>query len=500
MKKRCFAVLLMIALMLSSVSVYADAPEGKSGDLQQQSEQEQVTYENQGVHDYVVRMYEVVLERSFEQAGLDDWYNRLVSGAESGALVAYGFFFSKEYSNKQTSDDVFVRHLYKALFDREPDEGGYANWMAQLTAGVPRINVFKGFVDSQEFYNLCERFGVVKGTVYANPDDASVYYVDQFVRRLYTTALGREADASGLADWKENLLNYSKTGSEVAYGFIFSPECINMELDDESYVELLYRALFDRAADEVGKSDWLSLLAEGKTRNYIFAGFVNSTEFAQLCEKYGINKGFWSFREIDPNKPMVALTFDDGPSAHTPRVLDCLEKYNQAATFFVVGTCASVYPEYITRAYEIGCEIGNHSYNHPDLTTLSYAQIQSQMDRTNALIYNATGTYATVTRTPGGSVNSTVKGAINNPIILWSIDTVDWKTRDTQATVNCVLNNVEDGDIVLMHDLHKPTVAAAEIIIPALVARGYQLVTVSELAQYRGNGLEDHKVYYGFTD
>ncbi len=457
-------------------------------------------YDNQGVHGYVVRLYETVLGRQPDEIGLNEWYQLLVSGSQTGAQVARDFFMSPEYLEKNTSNDTYLRDLYRALFDRDADGIGYEEWMAQLDAGVPRINILKGFVDSIEFSELCNRFSIEKGTVEGEYYGPELTGTEKFILRLYKTALGRDADEEGMTSWNYILANKIQSGADVAFGFIFSPECIKMNLSNQAFVELLYSALFDRGADSEGLATWMHELERGMSREYVFSGFVNSIEFGELCAAYNIDKGDFYVRCIDPDKPMVALTFDDGPSAHTPRVLDALEQYHQVATFFVVGTCASVYPEYITRAYEMGCEIGNHTYNHPDLTRVSYAEIQNQINKTNALIYKATGTYATVTRTPGGSVNNTVKNAINNPIILWSIDTVDWKTRNTQATVNCVLNNVEDGDIVLMHDLHKPTAAAAEIIVPALVERGYQLVTVSELAQYRGNGLENHKVYYGFTN
>ena len=114
------------------------------------------------------------------------------------------------------------------------------------------------------------------------------------------------------------------------------------------------------------------------------------------------------------------------------------------------------------------------------------------------MILAATGANASICRTPGGSVNSTVRSAVGMPIIMWSIDTIDWKTRDTWSTVNIVLNNVRDGDIILMHDIHSPTIAAAEILIPELVARGYQLVTVSELAQYKGIQMQNGQVYSSF--
>ena len=479
-------------------TVLAELPETVLSNELSEAEPSAPVYTNKGVHDYIVRLYETILDRSADGIGLDDWYQRLISGKNTGANVAYGFFFSQEYTSKNTDNDTYLKDLYKALFDRAPDNAGYSDWYEKLEAGVPRVNIFKGFVDSQEFGNLCKRYNIEKGTVEADASGYTNYYTDQFVRRLYATVLGREADKTGLDSWKSGLINQKTTGAEVAHGFIFSPECLNKNLSDSDFVDLLYKSLFGRNADSTGKTTWLQLLNEGNSREYIFAGFVNSAEFANLCSLYGIKKGTWSARGIDPNKPMIALTFDDGPSYYTPRILDALEKHGQAATFFVVGYNAARYGETMKRAYDMGCEIGNHSYNHPDLTYKSYSGIVSEMTSTNALIYNATGANATICRTPGGSVNSTVRSAVGMPIIMWSIDTIDWKTRDTWSTVNIVLNNVRDGDIILMHDIHAPTISAAEILIPELVARGYQLVTVSELAQYKGVQMQNGEVYRSF--
>lgn len=457
-----------------------------------------ITYTNQGVYDYIARLYNIVLGRAHDESGMNNWYNSLITNKNNGSQVAYGFFFSPEYQNKQTSNDTYLHDLYKALFDRSPDDTGYNSWMSRLEAGVPRINILKGFVDSEEFNNLCKQFGITKGTIKVSTNSDTIYYSDQFVRRLYQTVLNREADPSGLEMWKTQLINQTSTGAEVAYGFIFSPECINKDLSDSAFIDLLYTAFFDRAADSAGKKDWLEVLRQGNSRKYVFAGFVNSVEFEKLCDKYGIKRGTWNARGINPNKPMIALTFDDGPSYYTPRILNCLEQHGQAATFFVVGYNAARYGSTMKRAYDMGCEIGNHSYNHPDLTNLSYNGIVNEITSTNNLILAATGANASICRTPGGSVNSTVRSAVGTPIIMWSIDTIDWKTRDTWSTVNIVLNNVRDGDIILMHDIHSPTIAAAEILIPELVARGYQLVTVSELAQYKGIQMQNGQVYSSF--
>lgn len=191
-------------------------------------------------------------------------------------------------------------------------------------------------------------------------------------------------------------------------------------------------------------------------------------------------------RKINLNKKMVALTYDDGPSQYTPIVLDALEKYNSRATFFVVGDRVASYASAVNRTHQLGCEIGNHTYSHSILTSIGAPAIQSQIAMTNQAVKNVTGTAPTVMRPPGGGYNSVVQSAVGMPVILWSIDTLDWKTRSAPATQAAVLGSVRDGDVVLMHDLHGPTAEASKTIIPELVRRGYQLVTVSELADCRG--------------
>lgn len=201
---------------------------------------------------------------------------------------------------------------------------------------------------------------------------------------------------------------------------------------------------------------------------------------------------------IDPDKKMVALTFDDGPGPYTQAIVNCLRKNNARATFFVLGERIDTYSDELESAFKNGNEIANHSYSHPTLTKLSKSKIKSEISKTDKKIKNITGVSTSLLRTPGGSVNSTVKSAAGKPIILWSIDTLDWKTRNKTKTINSVMNNVKDGDIILLHDIHKPTKEAALEIIPKLKKKGYQLVTVSELAQYRGYKLKNGTVYNSF--
>jgi len=202
--------------------------------------------------------------------------------------------------------------------------------------------------------------------------------------------------------------------------------------------------------------------------------------------------------KIDPNKKMVALTFDDGPGPHTDEIVDCLKANGARATFFVVGNRVSTYADEMKYAYDNGNEIANHTYSHPTLTSLSVAKIKSEVSKTDAAVKEVTGEAPTLIRAPGGATNSTVRNAVDKPFIYWSIDTLDWKHRNSATTVNTVMNQVRDGSIVLMHDIHSPTKTAALELIPKLKKAGYQLVTVSELAMYRGYKLQSGTTYYSF--
>lgn len=196
-------------------------------------------------------------------------------------------------------------------------------------------------------------------------------------------------------------------------------------------------------------------------------------------------------KTIDPTKPMVALTFDDGPGKHTDRVLSILEKYNVRATFFVQGQYVAGYRDTLARAVNSGNEIGNHTWSHVNLTS----SIGSQISNTNTAVYNATGVYPKVYRPPYGSYNSYVLNSISMPAIMWSVDTLDWKTRNPAKNLASVQKDTRDGGIILMHDIHEPTADSVEPIVRHLLMEGYQLVTVSELLELRCGGAVSGKVY-----
>lgn len=204
-------------------------------------------------------------------------------------------------------------------------------------------------------------------------------------------------------------------------------------------------------------------------------------------------------KDINPNKPMVALTFDDGPSARfTPDILDVLAENNAVATFFVLGIEA-VKNYYLLNRMRAGeNEIGNHSLNHQDYTLLSDDDLKFQIDTTQAIVQEATGYIPPFIRTPYGYVNEELKEKINYPIIYWSLDTHDWEYKYVDTIYDNIMENVKDGDIILMHDIYESSAEAVKLVIPELIKRGFQLVTVSELSKYKKKPLQAGNVYSNF--
>ena len=199
-------------------------------------------------------------------------------------------------------------------------------------------------------------------------------------------------------------------------------------------------------------------------------------------------------------RPMIALTFDDGPGEYTEELINCLVENNAKATFFMLGQNVEAYPEIAKKLSDAGMELGNHSYSHPDLVTIGAEAAAQQVSNTDAALKAATGFEATVMRPPGGSFNDSVKAAIDHPLIIWSIDTRDWATKSEDQTYQVVMDNAQDGSVVLMHDIHEWSVKAAIRMIPDLIAKGVKLVTVSELAEAKGKTLQSGNAYYYFGE
>ncbi len=195
---------------------------------------------------------------------------------------------------------------------------------------------------------------------------------------------------------------------------------------------------------------------------------------------------------------LIALTFDDGPSSqNTARLLDGLKARGVHCTFFFVGEMAERSPELVKRAWEDGHEIASHTYDHPQMTKKTDAQIKQQLQMTDAILDKAIGQdFSYMLRPPYGDYNQRTLKASNTPCFFWSMDTYDWKTNNADSVYREFIKQAKDGSIALLHDTHASSVTAALRAIDTLRARGYKFVTLSEMFMRRGVSLENGKIYF----
>ena len=251
---------------------------------------------------FVERLYNIVLGRAPDTAGLNDWTTQLMTKKSSGAVVAAGFFGSVEYVSQKKSNRDFIIDLYATMLDRTYDQAGLDHWLGHLASGKTRSWVYSQFCISQEFKNICAAHGLVSGSIdpknynMGSGDVTQSVKVDpavaeSYVRNLYTQFLGREADEEGLKLWKEQLVNGNATAATVAASIAGSAECVNRNLGNEDYVKTLYRALMGKEGDAAGIASWTASLNGGTKRSVIFKAFVDSAEFKAICNGKGLSAG-----------------------------------------------------------------------------------------------------------------------------------------------------------------------------------------------------------------
>jgi peptidoglycan/xylan/chitin deacetylase (PgdA/CDA1 family) len=229
--------------------------------------------------------------------------------------------------------------------------------------------------------------------------------------------------------------------------------------------------------------------------------FLNSDEIDAAIAQMG----------IDPDKPMVALTFDDGPvTGVTNKILDVLEQYHARATFFVLGTRLKKTEAValVKRAITLGCEIGNHTWDHEILPGLNVSEIRFEIKSTNQIVYDTTGYTVRLLRPPGGSTGANTARLAKEQgmaVALWAqsgnVHELD-PEKIAENVQKQIINGKElhDGDIILLHDTKDRMVPAVELIVPQLLEAGYQLVTVSELIQLSDAGFVPGKIYHNQAD
>lgn len=457
------------------------------------------------VEAFVERGYSLMLGRNSDPDGLAYWCNRLYAGEIDAADMITMFVESPEFQGLNLSNEDKVEVLYNVMLSRPSDANGKAYWVGLLNTGFSHRKIVNGFANSPEFNELCDNYGISAGMVNFVENRDMNENVTNFVYRCYTMIAERQPDASGLNYWAGMLLKNELYPEEVIASFLNTPEVSAKVVDDGDYIDALYRAFFGHNTDPDGKVFWLDYLSNGHSRGELFAQFKLSAEFADLLKDHGMTLRPTPTPTPTPSPTpvpgkMIALTFDDGPySPVTNKILDLLEQYGGHATFFVVGNRVPTYESCVTRAVSLGCEIGNHTYDHKStLTSLSGSSVSWEITNCNTSIYDVTGAYPSVMRPVGGAYNDTVAANVGLPMIIWNVDTQDWKYRDANRTASAILSKASDGDIVLMHDLYSSTADAMAIVIPELARQGYTFVTVSELAAAKGIDMQAGTAYYSF--
>ena len=199
----------------------------------------------------------------------------------------------------------------------------------------------------------------------------------------------------------------------------------------------------------------------------------------------------------DPNKKTIAFTFDDGPGGkYTLDILNSLSENKAHATFFMLGNRMNNYDTIVTTVHNSGNEIGSHTLSHYNMGKTKLNKILEREEQTDQIYNNLTGDTLKLMRPPYGIITNKQKEKLEKIIVTWSIDTLDWKTKNKEMIKEEILNNAKDGEIVLMHDIYPTTAEAVKEVLPLLYAKGFQVVSVSELANLKNRTLEPHNVYY----
>ncbi len=258
------------------------------------------------INGFTVRMYRLVLGREPDDTGFKNWTTALKNKDKTAAEIIVGFFKSKELKGKNLSDKEYLKLLYKTVMNRDADEAGLNNWLKKIKEGYNEDEILQGFVGSKEFTELCKNYGIERGSILVSSSSSKTKVVS-FVKRLYNKCLSREPDTTGLNNWVNRLVKKEISGGEAAYGFFNSQEFTSKNLTNKEIVTLLYNTILDRNPDSTGLNNWVNYLDKGVSLNFVLKGFVASTEYKNLCKKYGIDNGtikLTAYRDLNPSITM----------------------------------------------------------------------------------------------------------------------------------------------------------------------------------------------------
>lgn len=314
-------------------------------------------------------------------------------------------------------------------------------------------------------------------------------------------------------DYKTYLVS-NKTGKEISFDSIIKSDKLNLfwnkvyELLELKYPEFIINGI------KSGKGNIYYDIKNNEMIIY-FKNYVFNPEYNDLISirvNYNEVKDYLDFTyeldheyinengyDYDKNKKTIAFTFDDGPSGeYTIDIVNELLKNKARATFFMVGSKMHTYEKSLLYAYQNKMEIGSHTYNHINLKKAKETLAKEELEKTDILYNEITGSNIKLLRPPYGAYNDKTLKNYDYAFITWNIDTNDWRYRNSKYIEEHILSHVTDGSVILMHDSYKTTVEAVRNVLPKLYALNYQVVSVSDLAAIKGYTLENHKVYSYF--
>ncbi|MGN0667107.1 MAG: DUF4214 domain-containing protein [Huintestinicola sp.] len=245
------------------------------------------TVDKEKAEAFVERLYTKLLGRASDATGKANHVNKLMNGT-SAVDVAKGFVLSTELANKKLTNREFVKRMYLTMLDRNPDSAGLTRWATALDNGCSYGYVLAGFSTSAEFTKLCQSYGITRGTYVSSENRDKNANLTAYVSRMYTKALGRSYDVKGLNNHTGRYIAGTRDAKGIAHDFFFSTEFVNRKLTNDAYINTLYQALFNRAADAKGKANWTTRMNSGWTREQVFNGFTSSAEFKNLVASFGI--------------------------------------------------------------------------------------------------------------------------------------------------------------------------------------------------------------------
>ena len=306
-----------------------------------------INIENQALRQYIRNLYTVILNRNADAGGFNYWYDVLSNHKLAMSNAINEMYNSSEYKNQNNSNEAYIESIYLSILGRKADQEGKRYWLNKFNNCYSRTEILSECIESQEFQNICNEIGVERGSVKI-PNKK----VKDYVRNTYVTILGRSVDAGGLEYWTNKLASHDISAAQFIHSFFTSTEFNSRKLNDDQFVDCVYKAVLFRESDKQGKSYWMAKIKGYKDRNELIKEFIKGQEFIDICNECGIKPGnldnlYKKLIVIDPGH----VGHDSGAVAHGRREADLnygvavkLEKQLQGMGYRTYMTRSMLHP------------------------------------------------------------------------------------------------------------------------------------------------------------